>query len=67
MLSRKRCVIYELIISTNILCLIYITLYNIFFCQLIMNEIVIDGQGLTKKKAEQDASKNTLKYYNVLT
>ena len=39
---------------------------NIFYCQLIVNDIVIDGQGITKKKAEQDASKNTLKYYNVL-
>ena len=40
---------------------------NIFYCQLIVNDIIIDGQGITKKKSEQDASKNTLKYYNVLT
>ena len=40
---------------------------NIFYCQLIVNDIIIDGLGITKKKAEQDASKNTLKYYNVLT
>lgn len=40
---------------------------NIFSCQLSINDIVITGYGGTKKKAEQDASKNTLKYYNVLT
>ena len=40
---------------------------NVFYCQILINDLTIDGQGLTKKKAEQDASKNSLKYYNVLT
>ena len=40
---------------------------NIFYCNLIVNDITITGEGKTKKKAEQDASKKTLIYYNVLT
>ena len=40
---------------------------NIFYCNLNVNDITITGEGKTKKKAEQDASKKTLIYYNVLT
>lgn len=40
---------------------------NIFICDLKINEVTISGYGSTKKKAEQDASKNTLKYFNVIT
>ena len=40
---------------------------NTFYCNLIVNDITITGEGKTKKKAEQDASMKTLKYYNVLT
>tara|TARA_A100001015_G_scaffold298904_1_gene382268 strand:+ start:206 stop:1000 length:795 start_codon:yes stop_codon:yes gene_type:complete len=40
---------------------------NIFSCELKINDITINGYGATKKKAEQDASKNTLKFFNVIT
>ena len=39
---------------------------NVFYCNLLINDITITGEGITKKKAEQDASKKTLQYYNVL-
>ena len=39
---------------------------NTFYCNLLVNDITITGEGVTKKKAEQDASKKTLQYYNVL-
>ena len=41
---------------------------NIFYCNLIFEDkIICEGHGNTKKRAEQDVSKNALKYYNVLT
>ena len=39
---------------------------DIFYCNLSVNEITITGEGKTKKKAEQDASKKTLQYFKVL-
>ena len=39
---------------------------DIFYCNLNINEITITGEGKTKKKAEQDASKKTLQYFKVL-
>ena len=41
---------------------------NTFYCNLIFEDkIICEGKGNTKKRAEQDVSKNALIQYNVLT
>ena len=40
---------------------------DIFVCNLLINDIIMEGFGKSKKKAEQDASKKTLRYFNIIT
>ena len=39
-----------------------------FTCELYYdNRLIITGEGISKKKSEQDVSKKALKYFNVIT